>query len=234
VASLHANGGATLTELSVVAPIHRNAGTLRELHRRLRAAASNRDMQLILVDDASPDESRQVISELAAEDHGVEPIVLSMNVGQHAAVLEGLRHASGDLTIVMDADLQDPPEAIPALLEACGEDLDVVFAGRRGRYESRMRLLTSRLFKRTLAATTGVPRDAGMFFVANRRAVARLLAMDGHAPFVPAMIGRSGLRTRSIPVERDRPRGPSSYTPAMRLRSAIRGLRWATRRVREE
>jgi glycosyltransferase involved in cell wall biosynthesis len=223
-----------LTELSVVVPVHGNAATLRELHRRLRAAAAERRLQLILVDDASPDESREVISELAAQHSDINPVLLDRNVGQHAAAIEGMRQARGSLTVVMDADLQDPPEAIPALLEATDEDVDVVFAGRRGRYESRPRLLTSRMFKRALAATTGVPPDAGMFFVANRRAVDRLIRMNGNAPFVVAMIGRAGLRTRSIPVERDRARGTSSYTRAMRLRAAIRGLRWATRRVPEE
>ena len=103
-----------------------------------------------------------------------------------------MRRARGPWTVVMDADLQDPPEAIPALLQAAGDDVDVVFAGRRGRYESRLRLLTSRLFKRTLAVATGLPADAGMFFVANRHSVEVLTNMKGATPFVVAMIGRSG------------------------------------------
>jgi polyisoprenyl-phosphate glycosyltransferase len=222
-----------VSELSVIVPVYGNAGTLEELHRRVRAAAAGRDLQLILVDDASPDRSGRVISNLAARDPAVEPLFLQRNVGQHAAVIEGMRRARGHWTVVMDADLQDPPEAIPALLGAAGDGVDVVFAGRRGRYESRFRLLTSRIFKRALAAVTGVPTDAGMFFAANGRAVDRLLRMTGHAPFVIAMIGRAGLRTRSIPVERDRGSG-TRYTPAMRLRSAIRGLRWATHRIGEE
>jgi glycosyltransferase involved in cell wall biosynthesis len=223
-----------MSELSVIAPAYRNAGTLQELHRRVKSAVGGPGLQLILVDDASPDDSRQVISELAARDPDVEPIFLSRNVGQHAAVLEGMRRARGPWTVVMDADLQDPPEAIPALLQAAGDDVDVVFAGRRGRYESRLRLLTSRLFKRTLAVATGLPADAGMFFVANRHSVKVLTTMKGATPFVVAMIGRSGLRTRSIPVQRDRAPAGSSYTPVMRLRSAIRGLRWATQRTRED
>jgi glycosyltransferase involved in cell wall biosynthesis len=222
-----------MSNLSVVVPVHGNATTLRELHRRIRAACGARPLQLIFVDDASPDDSAAVISELAAMDPGVERLLLDRNIGQHAAVIEGMRRAGAPSTLVMDADLQDPPEAIPALLEAQGEEVDVVFAGRRGQYESRLRLLTSRIFKRVLAAATGVPADAGMFFVANRRAVDRLLRMDAEAPFVVAMIGRAGLRTRSIPVERE-PSVATRYTPAMRLRSALRGLRWATRRPRQE
>lgn len=223
-----------MSELSVVVPVHGNAATLPELHRRIRAAAGSLRLQLVLVDDASPDRSRQAIAGLAERDPGVEPVLLERNVGQHAAVIEGLRRARGTSTVVLDADLQDPPEAIPELLGAAGGGVDVVFAGRRGRYESRLRLLTSRLFKRTLAVATGVPPDAGMFFVANRSAVDALLRMNGAPPFVVAMIGRAGLRTRSIPVERQPARGASSYTAAMRVRSAMRGLRWSIRRVRED
>ncbi len=220
--------------LSVVVPIYGNARTLTELHRRLRATVTSQELQLVLVDDASPDDSREVISRLAEGDSAVAPLLMERNVGQHAAVLEGLRRASGDWTVVMDADLQDPPEAIPALLEAANGPVDVVFAGRRGRYESRLRLLTSRLFKRALAAIIDIPADAGMFFVANRRAVDALTGMPGGRPFVVAMIGRAGLRTDSIPVARDRSLGGSSYSPGMRLRSAMRGLRWATQRSGEQ
>src|SRR4051812_26066541 len=82
-----------MSELSVVVPVYGNAATLDELHRRVRAGASGWDLQLILVDDASPDDSRRVISELAARDPAVEPLLLRRNVGQHAAVLEGMRRA---------------------------------------------------------------------------------------------------------------------------------------------
>jgi len=215
-----------MTDLSVIVPIYGNAATLEELHRRIRRAIADRGLQLVLVDDASADDSRRVIAELAARDPSVQPLLLERNVGQHAAVLEGLRLARGDWTVVMDADLQDPPEAIPVLLAHAGRGDDVVFAGRRGVYEGPGRLLGSRLFKRLLARLTGVPRDAGMFFAANRRAVDSLLALDGPSPFLVAMVGAAGLRASSVPVERS-PAQRSSYTPSLRLRSAWRGLRWA-------
>jgi polyisoprenyl-phosphate glycosyltransferase len=220
-----------MTELTVICPVHGNASTLAELHRRLRLAAAGRELQLILVDDCSPDDSRHVISALAAQDPSIEPIHLDRNVGQHAAVLAGMQRARGRWTVVMDADLQDPPEAIPLLIEHAGHGDDVVFAGRRGAYEGAGRLASSRLFKRLLALLTGVPPDAGMFFVANRDAVERLLALDGPAPFVVAMVGAAGLRTSSVPVERVRsPRRSSAYTSSLRLQAGFRGLRWALAR----
>jgi polyisoprenyl-phosphate glycosyltransferase len=220
-----------MSELSVIVPVYGNAATLGELHRRVSSAAGARDLQLILVDDASTDDSRQVMAELAAWDPAVEPLYLERNVGQHAAVLEGMRQAQGRWTVVMDADLQDPPEAIPVLIDNAGSGVDVVFAGRRGAYEGRGKLASSRLFKRLLAILAGVPRDAGMFFAANRRAVETLLALDGPPPFLVAMVGTAGLRATSVPVERSRnPGGRSSYTSSLRLRSALRGLRWALAR----
>ena len=223
-----------MTELSVIAPVYGNATTLGELHRRVRAAAGERQLQLILVDDASPDDSRRVIAELAAGDPGVEPLLLERNVGQHAAVLEGMRRARGRWTAVLDADLQDPPEAIPVLIASAVDGEDVVFAGRHGAYEGPGRRAASWIFKRLLGHLAGVPRDAGMFFVANRRAVDRLLALDGPPPFVVAMVGAAGLRARSVPVERDRDPGGSAYTTRLRIRSALRGLRWALARRRPQ
>ena len=216
-----------MTELSVVVPVYGNAADLPELHRRVSEATAGYRTELVLVDDASTDDSLAVIERLAGGDERVTGVGLERNVGQHEAVMEGLRRACGAWTVVMDADLQDPPEAIPQLLGAArAGGSDVVFAGRRGRYESLPRLASSRAFKRTLAAGTGLPPDAGMFFAANRTTIDRVLALEGPPPFVVAMIGRAGVRTESVPVARAASRG-SSYSTAARVRSGLRGLRWA-------
>jgi hypothetical protein len=128
----------------------------------------------------------------------------------------------------MDADLQDPPEALPELLRAGEAGFSAVFAGRRGEYESRSRLVTSRLFKWSLHMLTGVPRDAGIFCAVHRSLLPRLCASAGPKPFVVAMIARSGDRMFSIPVTRQvRPEGASAYTAWGRVKSGSRGLRWA-------
>ena len=113
-------------------------------------------------------------------------------VGQHAAVLAGLARARGSWAAVLDGDLQDPPEVIPQLLAAGREQgVSVIFAGRRGRYESRARLLTSVLYKRTLSLLVGVPRDAGIFVVLERPVVDRLLGMH-------SALGRLRLGWRAV------------------------------------
>jgi glycosyltransferase involved in cell wall biosynthesis len=212
--------------VTVVAPVHRNEATLVELHRRIAAAidAAGASLQLVFVSDASPDASPAVLTAIAAGDPRVEPILLARNVGQHCAVIEGLRRARGEFVVLLDADLQDPPEAIPSLLEALNDGWGAVFAGRRGRYESLGRLATSRIFKRLLAIAAGVPADAGMFVAMTRAVADRVAALREPRPFVVAMIGCTGVRTTSIPVRRASTNRVSGYTGWQRLRTGVSAL----------
>ncbi len=216
-------------EVSVVIPVYRNADTLSSLYQRVRQMLETQELtyEVVFVDDACPDGSLPALEELARADPRVGVLALERNVGQHRAVLAGLSCARGEWVVVLDADLQDPPEAIPALLAKAREGYAAVFAGRRGRYESPARLLTSRLFKWLLHKASGVPPDAGLYVVLNREMVERLLAMRGPSPFVVAMIGCAGLPMASIPVERSpRPGGRSAYSFRGRLRSGWRGVAW--------
>ncbi len=213
--------------ISVVVPVYRNAETLEELCRRLVRVFETRSLsfEVIFVDDCSPDGSFDVLSNLAAGDPRIVVVRLRANVGQHAAVLQGILVADGARVVTMDADLQDLPESIPELMAPTG--YGAVFAGRRGRYESRARLLSSRLFKLVLGRLAGVPADAGMFVLITRAMADRLLAMPRRDPYVVAMIGCSGLPVTSIPIERDvRRRGRSAYSVRSRARSAWRAFRW--------
>ncbi len=215
--------------VSVVVPVYRNAATLDELYERLLPAlGAAGPFELVFVDDACSGGSQPALGRLAARDARVRVIRLERNVGQHRAILAGLEQVRGAWTVVMDADLQDPPEAVPQLLERASRgDVAAVFAGRRGRYESVPRLVTSRLFKRLLHLLCGVPADAGLFVALDRSLVNRLLAMNGSEPFVVAMIGCTGLPMASIPVARARrPGGRSAYTVPARTRSAWRAVVW--------
>jgi len=216
-------------DVTVVIPVYKNAGTLVELRDRLvkTLATTPSSHEIVLVNDACPERSLAVLEEMAAHDSTVSVIDLATNVGQHQAVMVGLAYARGQSVVIMDADLQDPPEAIPKLLERLRPGCDAVFAGRRGRYQSGFRLFTSRMFKRLLHMLSGVPPDAGIFVALSRNAVNRLLEMEGPRPFVVAMIGCTNLPMVSIPVERDeRSVGASAYSFRMRLKSAWRGIWW--------
>jgi polyisoprenyl-phosphate glycosyltransferase len=212
--------------ISVVAPVFRNEATLAELHERLEAVLDGREHELVFVVDGSPDGSRAALEKLAHENPAVRLVTLERNVGQQRAILRGLASARGDAVVVMDADLQDPPEAIPALLAGL-ELAGAVFAGRRGAYESRGRLVTSRLWKRVNHVLCGVPADAGVFVALRRETVDAVLRLQGPAPFLTSMIGLTRARCMSIPVERTtRPGGRSAYGPVGRLRTGLRGLAW--------
>jgi glycosyltransferase involved in cell wall biosynthesis len=212
------------SSLSVVLPVYGNEDTLRELCRRLDAALAGELAELLFVVDGSPDGSLELLRDLRRRDDRIRVVDLERNRGQQRAILEGLARARGGRVVVMDADLQDPPEAIPRLL-AASDQAAAVFAGRRGRYESRPRLVTSKLFKALNAALCDVPRDAGAFVLLRRDAVDRVLELRGPPPHLTSMIGLTGVTTASVPVERT-PTSGSGYTALGRLHAGIGGLAW--------
>jgi glycosyltransferase involved in cell wall biosynthesis len=217
-------------DVTVVVPVYRNRSTLRRLHRLLAESLEEhgQEFEALFVDDACPEGSLEVLRSLSAEDPRVSVLSLYRNVGQQRALMGGLATALGDRVVVMDADLQDPPEAVPRLLARLDRGPAAVFAGRRGRYESSARHLTSRLFKGALHRLSGVPADAGAFVAMDRRMVERLLAFRESRPFLVAMIGATGLPVDSIPVRRSpRQDGRSAYSASRRLATAAGALRWA-------
>ena len=219
--------------VAVVVPVYGNEATLAELADRLAAALAGRSWRLRLVVDASPDDSASVAGALAARDRRISVTGLTVNVGQHAALARGLaEEAVADAWVCLDADLQDPPEAVPQLLDrlAAG-DVEAVFAGRRGRYESPLRRLTGNLHRRVAAGLTGLPPDAGAFLAMGPAVRAAVVdAVEQGAPSVVLAVGRSGRPVVSVPVQRDRrPVGRSAWTPGARLRQSVRSLSWALR-----
>jgi glycosyltransferase involved in cell wall biosynthesis len=220
--------GQECPEISIVIPIYRNAGTLVELYHRLCSGMEQqRSFEILFVDDSCPEDSLAVMKRLSFQDQRVIAVGLERNVGQQRAVLIGLSLARGKRVVVMDGDLQDPPEAIPGLLERMNDGFSAVFAGRRGRYESPVRLFTSRLFKRLLHLLCNVPPDAGIFVAMDRPMVDRLVTMNPSMPFLVAMIGCSGMRTTSVPVMRaPRTVGSSAFTSLKRLKSGCLAILW--------
>jgi glycosyltransferase involved in cell wall biosynthesis len=212
-------------DVSVVIPVYKNKETLAELHGRLTAVLGELMpvFELIFVDDACPEGSLGILEEIARGDSRVAVMALEKNIGQHRAILAGLTQARGDWIVVLDADLQDPPEAIPRLLSKLQEGFAAVFAGRRGRYESPARLLSSRVFKYLLHVCCAVPADAGLFMAMTRQAADRLLAFATPHPFLTGMIGLTSAPLASIPVWRSaRPRGRSAYGSWKRLTTGVR------------
>ena len=214
--------------VAVVVPVYRNAATLEELVTRLAAALAGRPWRLRLVVDASPDDSEAVATALAGDDERIAVTVLPVNVGQHAALEEGLRRADGaDAWVCLDADLQDPPEAVPLLLDRL-PGVAAVFAGRRGSYEGALRLLTGRAHRALVARLTGLPPDAGAFLALDARGREAVLRLQG--PSLVAALGASRLPVATVPVQRAaREEGTSAWTARARLRQSARTIGWVLR-----
>lgn len=214
-------------DLSVIIPVYRNRDSLDALTERLLKAVEQQALktEILFVDDACPENSIERIREISETVEAVRGLRLPVNQGQHRAVLAGLKEARGQWAWIMDADLQDPPEALGALWAARASGASVVFAGRCGRYESRGRLFTSKVFKTTLSLLSGLPKDAGLFVLIERSVIDRILGMHPRTPFVLSMIASAGRPMRSIPIERDeRVTGVSAYSGYARLRSAARAF----------
>ncbi len=213
--------------ISVVVPMYRTAATATELHRRLSQVFEQlAEAEFIFIDDGCDAGSTDAIASLCASDPRVVPVHHSQNRGQQLAIQSGLRVARGDTVVVMDADLQDPPEAIPDLLTILHTShFDAVFAGRRGHYEGPIRLLTGHCFKWLLSRSGHTPRDAGGYVAMSRPLVDDLLAQPGKTPYLLSNIAATRRPVTSIPVDREkRPMGRSATTSRARLRLALAAL----------
>jgi glycosyltransferase involved in cell wall biosynthesis len=221
------------TRLAVVVPVYRNGATLRALAGRLGAALDN-PWTLRFVVDACPEGGAAAAIALAAADPRIRATVLSSNQGQHRAIATGLAaETDADVWVCMDGDLQDPPEAVPVLVDALAQrQTAAVFAGRRGAYESRGRRLTGNAHRRVLAALTGLPPDAGAFVVMDARVRDAVVSgvLEHGAPSVVVAAAGSGRALASVPVHRDRrAQGSSAWTSRARLRQSARTILWAAR-----
>jgi dolichol-phosphate mannosyltransferase len=186
-----------MPEYSFVIPVLNEQETLRELYRRLTAVMAQLDgsAEILFVDDGSTDASFAVIEELHARDPRVRAIRLSRNFGHQVALTAGIDHATGNAVILMDADLQDPPEVVPEMARRWREGYEVVYAVRDSRDgESRLKLATAKWFYRSLArmSTTPLAVDAGDFRLVDRRAIDAVMSMREHARYLRGMFAWVG------------------------------------------
>jgi len=213
--------------LTVVVPVYNNAATLAALCDQLKEVlqAEGISFELLFVNDGSRDDSLHRLSELAKQHPEITIVELAGNFGQATALLCGLAEASGDNCVILDADLQDPPSALPLLWRARAPEVSAVFAGRRGRSQSLGRDLTSFLYRTFLNVVTGLPKDASMYVLMDRQLVDAMVSFPTGHPWIPAMIGCLRAPARSVPVQRMiRAEGRSSYTGLARLRVALTGV----------
>ncbi|MEI6437701.1 MAG: glycosyltransferase family 2 protein [Candidatus Omnitrophota bacterium] len=203
--------------ISIVVPVYRAEDCLPELYRRLKESLHtiSDDFEIVLVEDASPDHSWDVIAGLARADKRVKGVRLSRNFGQHYAITAGLDHCDGDWIVVMDCDLQDRPEEIPRLYRKALEGYDVVLAVRTGRRDSPMKCLTSWLFYKFFSYLSDIDYDprVGNFRIISRRVRQNLLLIRERLRFFGGMVKWVGFSTASIEVDHaSRFKGETTYT----------------------
>lgn len=212
--------------VSIVIPVYNEEESLPELLRRTEAACQllKHEYEIVLVDDGSRDNSAQILEE-AAEREGsqVVAIILNRNYGQHAAIMAGFEHCKGDVVITLDADLQNPPEEIPRLVEQAELGYDVVATVRNNRQDSALRRWPSKLINLAVQRSTGVAMsDYGCMLRAYRRTIVdAMLACRERSTFIPILANSFARHTTEILVQHaEREHGESKYSP-MRLISLM-------------
>lgn len=217
--------------LSVVVPCFNEEAVIRETHKRLVSVLDSLtvlDSEIIYVDDGSLDTTLSILKELQCSDIRVRVISFSRNFGHQIAVTAGLEHSSGDAIVLIDADLQDPPEVILEMVERWQNGVDVAYGQREERKgETAFKLWTAKAFYRTInrMSDVSIPLDTGDFRLMDRKAVDALLAMPERDRFLRGMVAWVGFKQEPVRYKRaERFAGTTKYPLKKMVRFATDGI----------
>ncbi|HEX6047954.1 MAG TPA: glycosyltransferase family 2 protein [Gemmatimonadaceae bacterium] len=216
--------------VSLALPVYNEEETLPELLRRTTAvldALPGGPHEIVLVDDGSRDRTLEMLEEAARRDHRIVVVALSRNFGHQAAISAALDHVTGDVTVVMDADLQDPPEVVPQFLDKYHEGYDVVYAKRANRKEARWLRMSYHMFYRLLSRMSKLhlPLDAGDFALLSRRVVDQLRSLPERHRYLRGLRAWVGYQQVGITVNRaERFGGTSKYSLTKLMGLAFDGI----------
>ena len=218
-------------KISILIPAYNEEEVLHHLYERLyKLAGQNKGyaFEFMFVNDGSRDKTLEIIKKYATKDPRVAFINLSRNFGKETAMIAGLDHVTGDATVIIDADLQDPPELIPKMIELWEQGYDDVFARRSSRAgETWFKKATSKYFYKILQRSTSIPiqRDTGDFRLLNRRCVEALKQMRESQRFTKGMFSWIGYKKKEIAYERDpRMAGTTKWNYVKLFDLAIEGI----------
>ncbi len=203
--------------ISIIIPVYGCCKSLRLLYERLEKTLSTitENFEIIMINDASPDNSWSVIQELSKKDKRVKGINFSRNFGQHYAITAGIDYAQGDWVVVMDCDLQDQPEEIIKLYNKAQEGYDVVLAQRIEREDSFFKKIGSKIFYKVLSYLTGTEQDASIanFGIYHKKVINAVKDMNDYLKYFPVMVRWVGFKLAVMPVKHSkRYEGESSYS----------------------
>ncbi len=212
-----------IPEFSIVIPVYNEQENIPELYKRLTEVmdtlCTSRELsinyyEIIMVDDGSTDGSWEIIKKLHYDDKRVKGINFSRNFGHHIAITAGLDYIKGNTVILMDGDLQDPPEEIPKLYQKFQEGYDLVYGIRQKRNDSLFKILTSKFFWWILRKFSGVemPKDQTMLRVLSKRLVESIKQMRENARFIHGMMAWVGFNSANVEIRHNpRTKGKSKY-----------------------
>ena len=203
--------------LSIVIPVFNEQENLRALQNALAPVLKGlgKPYELIYVDDGSTDKSLEILRELQKQDPNIVVIEFSRNFGQHSAIFAGFDQSKGEIVVTLDADLQNPPEAIPSLIKAIESGYDVVGGWREDRQDSIFRKLASKIVNKIISWSTGVKlKDYGCMLRAYRREIVQQICKCSEiSSFIPALANTFARSIAEIQVpHRDRAEGRSKYS----------------------
>ena len=215
---------------SIVVPCYNEEEVIRETHRRLSDVMQGmgEPYEILYVNDGSRDKTLPILRELAAADPAAKVISFARNCGHQIAVTAGLDYSKGDAVVIIDADLQDPPELIPQMAEFWKSGSQVVYGQRTHRAgESRFKLLTAEVYYKIINQLTDgmIPRDTGDFRLVDRKVVDVVKSMPEHSRFLRGMFSWVGFKQTALPYDRAaRYAGETHYPLKKMIRLALDGI----------
>ncbi len=220
-----------MKKVSVVIPMYYEEDVAQECYNRIvdiLKKLENYEYEIILVNDGSKDKTLEIIEKIAKEDKNVKIVSFSRNFGHQAAVTAGIKEVTGDAVVIIDADLQDPPELIPDMLKYWEEGNEVIYGKRKTRKgESAFKLLTAKMFYKTLNALSDVeiPKDTGDFRLVDRKVIDIINSMPEHNKFLRGLFSWVGFKQMPYEYERqERFAGKTKYPLKKMLKLASDGI----------
>ena len=220
-----------MKKISIVIPMYYEEQVAEECYKRVTnvlKSIENYDYEIIFINDGSKDKTLDILEKLAQNDGKVKVISFSRNFGHQAAVTAGLKYVSGDAVIIMDADLQDPPELIPDMLKYWENGYDVIYGKRKKREgESAFKLLTAKVFYETLNKLSDVeiPKDTGDFRLVDKKVVDVINNLPEHNKFLRGLFSWVGFKQYAYEYERkERVAGKTKYPLKKMIKLAKDGI----------
>ncbi len=220
-----------MKKVSVVIPMYYEEEVAKECYERVVKVLKNiegYEYEMVLINDGSQDKTLEIIEGIAKKDKNVKIISFSRNFGHQAAVTAGIKYVTGDAVVIIDADLQDPPELIPDMLKHWEEGYEVIYGKRKTRKgESAFKLLTAKMFYKTLNALSDVeiPKDTGDFRLVDKKVVDVVNSMPEHNKFLRGLFSWVGFKQMPYEYERqERFAGETKYPLKKMLKLASDGI----------